>query len=135
MTFWWRAHVTNQKSCNCFSIITETSKFGRLEDSTHQVMWLFDTWSREKSKNFYLHFSNTHCSQTWQSRGLGWETTYSESRERLTRWLRGHYLFNVFKGSVAIILKILSLLSVVLRFLDGKIILILSYLTFRSSLP
>ena len=42
---------------------------------------------------------------------------------------------NIFKASVAIILKILSLLSVVLRFLDDKIILMLSYLTFRSSPP
>ena len=57
------------------------------------------------------------------------------SRERLNKWLRGHYLLNIFKASVAIILKILSLLSVVLRFLDDKIILILSYLTFRSSPP
>ena len=57
------------------------------------------------------------------------------SRERVSTWLRGHYLLNVFKASVAIILKILSLLSVVLRFLDDKIILMLSYLTFRSSPP
>ena len=42
---------------------------------------------------------------------------------------------NIFKASVAIILKILSLLSVALRFLDDKIILMLSYLTFRSSPP
>ena len=40
---------------------------------------------------------------------------------------------NIFKASVAIILKILRLLSVVLRFLDDKIILMLFYLTFRSS--
>ena len=57
------------------------------------------------------------------------------SREHVSTWLRGHYLLNVFKASVAIILKILSLLSVVLRFLDDKIILMLSYLTFRSSPP
>ena len=62
-------------------------------------------------------------------------TPSPKSRERLTKWLRGHYLLNVFKASVAIILKILSLLSVVLRFLDDKIILMLSYLTFRSSPP
>ena len=42
---------------------------------------------------------------------------------------------NIFKASVAIILKILRLLSVVLRFLDDKIILMLFYLTFRSSPP
>ena len=42
---------------------------------------------------------------------------------------------NIFKASVAIILKILSLLSVVLRFLDDKKILMLSYFTFRSSPP
>ena len=58
-----------------------------------------------------------------------------KSRERLTKWLRGHYLLNVFKASVAVILKILSLLSVLLRFLDDKIILVLPYLTFRSSPP
>ena len=62
-------------------------------------------------------------------------TPSPKSRERLTKWLRGHYLLNVFKASVAIILKILSLLSVLLRFLDDKIILILPYLTFRSSPP
>ena len=42
---------------------------------------------------------------------------------------------NIFKASVAIVLKILRLLSVVLRFLDDKIILMLFYLTFRSSPP
>ena len=42
---------------------------------------------------------------------------------------------NIFKASVAIILKILRLLSVVLCFLDDKIILMLFYLTFRSSPP
>ena len=42
---------------------------------------------------------------------------------------------NIFKAYVAIILKILRLLSVVLRFLDDKIILMLFYLTFRSSPP
>ena len=55
------------------------------------------------------------------------------SRQRLSKWLGGHYLLNVFIGSVGIILKILSLLSVVLLFLDDKIILILSYLTFKNS--
>ena len=55
------------------------------------------------------------------------------SRQRLSKWLSGHYLLNVFIGSVGIILKILSLLSVVLLFLDDKIILILSYLTFKNS--
>ena len=45
----------------------------------------------------------------------------------------GHYLLNVFKAYVPIILKTLSLLSVVELFLDGKMILILSYLTFRRS--
>ena len=92
------------------------------------------TRSCEKLKNFnYLHFNNTYGSQTWQSIGLGWETPSLKSRERLTKWLSGHYLLNVSKASVAIIFKILSLLSVVLRFLDDKIILILSYLTFRGS--
>ena len=57
------------------------------------------------------------------------------SRERVSTWLRGHYLLNVFKASVAIILKILSLLNVVLRFLDDKLILILSSLTLRRSPP
>ena len=54
------------------------------------------------------------------------------SRERLTKWLRGHCLLNIFKASVEIILKILSLLSVVLCFLDDKMILILSYLNFQK---
>ena len=91
--------------------------------------------SRKKLKNFHLHFNNIYGSQTWQSRGLGWGTTSSKSRERVTKWLRGHYLLNFFRVSVAIILKILSLLSLVLRFLGDKIILMLSYLTFRSSPP
>ena len=52
------------------------------------------------------------------------------SREHVSMWLCGHYLLNVFKESVAIILKILSLLNVVLRFLDDKLILMLSSLTF-----
>ena len=88
---------------------------------------------REKLKNFYLHFKNICGCQTWQSRGLGWGTP--KSCERVTKWLRGHYLLNVFKASIAVILKILTLLSVVLRFQDDKIILMLSYLTLRSSSP
>ena len=51
-----------------------------------------------------------------------------KSRKRWSKWSRGHYLLNVFKTSVAIILIILSLLSVVLRYPDDKIILILSHL-------
>ena len=47
------------------------------------------------------------------------------SCERLTKWLPGHYLLNAFKTPVAIILKILSLLIVVLLFLDDKTILML----------
>ena len=81
------------------------------------------TWSREELKIYQ------------QSRDLGWKTPSGTSRERLTKWLRGHYLLNVFKASVAIILKIWSLLSAVLHFLDDKIILILSHLSFRSSPP
>ena len=61
--------------------------------------------------------------------------TNPKLRKRLTKWLRGHYLLNVFEASVAMMLKILSLLNVVLRFLDDKIILMLSYLIFRSSPP
>ena len=91
--------------------------------------------SREKLKDFYLYFNNTYGSQTKQSRGLGWETPSLKLRERLTKWSHGHYLLNVFKTSAAIILIIYSLLSVVLHFLDEKIILILSYLTFRNSSP
>ena len=91
-------------------------------------------WSHEKLKNFYLHFNNIYGSQTWQSRGLRWRTPSPKSRERVTKRLCGH-LLNIFKAPAAIILKILGLLSVVLRFLDDKIILMLSYLTFRSSPP
>ena len=53
--------------------------------------------------------------------------TIPKLRKRLTNWLRGHYLLNVFEASVAIMFNILSLLSVVLRFPDDKIILMLSY--------
>ena len=62
-----------------------------------------------------MHINHTYGSQTWKSRGLGWETPSSKLHEHLTKWLRGHYLLNAFKASGAIILKILSLLSVVLR--------------------
>ena len=67
-------------------------------------------------ENFYLHFNNTYGSQTWQSRGLGQGATSPKSREHLTKWLHGHYLLNVFKTSVAVILTILSLLIAVLHF-------------------
>ena len=67
--------------------------------------------------------------------GLMWESPSPRSCERLTKWLRGYYLINNFKKSVAIILTILSVFRVVLRFLDDKIILKLSYLTFRSIPP
>ena len=93
------------------------------------------SWSREKWKNFSLHFNYIYGSQTWQNRSLGSGTPSPKSRERVTKWLRGHYLLNVFKVSVAINLKILSLFSAVLRFLDDKIILMLSHLTLRSSAP
>ena len=63
-----------------------------------------------------MHINNTYGSQTWKSRGLGWETPSPKSREHLTKWLCGHYLLNAFKASGAIILKTLSLLSVLLRF-------------------
>ena len=103
------------------------------EDPTRSCDHLI-AWSREKLKNFYLHFNNIYGSQTWQSRGLGCRTPSPKSREHVTKWLCGH-LLNIFKAPAAIILKILGLLSVVLRFLDDKIILMLSYLTFRSSPP
>ena len=103
------------------------------EDPTRSCDHLI-AWSREKLKNFYLHFNNIYGSQTWQSRGLRWRTPSPKSRERVTKRLCGH-LLNIFKAPAAIILKILGLLSVVLRFLDDKIILMLSYLTFRSSPP
>ena len=60
--------------------------------------------------------------KTWQSRDLGSETPSPKSCELLTKSSRGHYLLNDSKTSVAIILKILSLLSVVLRFLSDKIL-------------
>ena len=88
------------------------------------------TWSREKLKKFYLHFNITYCSQTWKNRELGWETPSFKSRKRLTKWSRGYYLLNDI-----IKLILLSLMSVVLHFLDDKIFLMLSYLTFRSSPP
>ena len=56
----------------------------------------------------------------WQTRSLGWEALSPKSCERLTKWSRGDYLLNVFNASVAIILKILSLFSVVLCFQDVK---------------
>ena len=107
------------------------SKFGRvltrglhkvMEDSTkscdHFITCI--SWSREKLENFYLHFNIIYCSQTWGTQSL-------KSRELLTKLLRGHYLLNIFKASVAIVLKILNLLSVLLCFLDVKIILMLLF--------
>ena len=61
--------------------------------------------------------------------------TIPKSSEYITKWLHDHYLLNVFKASVSIILQILSSLSVVLRSLDDGIILMLPYLTLRSSPP
>ena len=52
------------------------------------------------------------------------------SRKRLTKLSRGHHLLNVFATSVAVSLIILSLLRVVLRYLDDKINLMLYYLIF-----
>ena len=91
-------------------------------------------WSRKKSKNLnlYLHFNNTYDNQTGQDGDLWWETPSTKSRERLIKWSYGHYLLNVFKTSPVILLMILSLMSVVLRYLDDEIILILSYLIFQN---
>ena len=122
------------------------SKFGRvltgglhkvMEDSTKSCDYFITciAWSREKLENFYLHFNIIYCSQTWKSRYLGWGTLSPKSRKLLTKLLLDHYFLNIFKSYVAIVLKILNLLSVLLRFLDVKIILMLSYLTFRSIPP
>ena len=74
------------------------------------------------------------AAKTWQSRGLWWGTPSPKSCERVNKWLRGHYLLNVFKASVLAMLKISSLLlSVVLCFLNDKIILMVSYLTLSST--
>ena len=106
----------------------------RLEHSTKSCDNLI-TWSREKLKNIYLHFNNICGSQTWQSGGLWWGTPFPKPCERVAKWLRGHCMLNVFKAFVPIILKILSLLSLMLCFLDDEINLMLSYLTLRRSPP
>ena len=132
--------MKNEKPYNCLSTIPRASKFGRAltygwRAQPSKSCDCLITWSCEKLKNVYLYFNNIYDSQTWQSRGLGLETLSPKSRQRLTKWLCGHFLLNVFKASVAIILRTLGLLSAVIRFLDDKIILMLSYLTLRSSSP
>ena len=98
----------------------------KLEDPTHQVMWLFVHVVTWKIKNFYLHFNIYGC-QIWPSRGLGWETPFPKSREHLTKWLRGHYLLNDFKVSVPIILKILfwlllyNIIILINKFIDCSV--------------
>ena len=112
---WWCVQLANEKSYYCIFTILIASKSGwRLEDPTLQVTWSLITWSREKLKNLCLHFNNTYDGQTWQSDGLGWGTPSTKSQEGLIKWSYGHYLWNIFKWSVAILLIILSLLSVVL---------------------
>ena len=134
--FWYHGHVKNEKPCNCLSTIPRASKFGRVLawvwriQPSHVIIW--SCGHVKNLKNFYLHFNNIYCSQIWQSRGLGWGTSSPKLRKRLTKWLHDHCLLNVFKVSVAIILKILSLLSVVLRFIDNKMILMRFYLIFIS---
>ena len=131
--------MKNEKSYNCISTIPIASKSDREVTQSWRTQPaksrdLLIMWSRKKSKNLnlYLHFNNTYDNQTWQDGDLWWETPSTKSRERLIKWSYGHYLLNVFKTSPVILLMILSLMSVVLRYLDDEIILILSYLIFQN---
>ena len=51
--------------------------------------------------------------------------TIPKSRERVTKWLRGHYLLNVFEASACCCLENIKFIEC--SFLDEKIILMLSY--------
>ena len=131
--------MTNEKSYNCPSTIP-ASQFGRVltkgwsnqptKSCDHLIMW-----SPEKLKNLYLHFNNTYGRQNVAEQRLRVGTTIPQVMWTFNQVVSGHYLLSFFKASVAIILKILSLLSVVLRFLDDETTLMLSYLTCKSSPP
>ena len=164
--------MTNEKSYNCLSTIPPSLQIWQginlmLKDPTNQVMWSSDHVVTWKIKKLLSAFQEHRWQPNLAEQRLRLGTPCPKSCERLTKWLRGHYLlnvfkasvqwlrghyllnvfkasvqwlrghywFNVFKASVPIILKILSLLSVVLLFLDDKIILIRSYLTLRRSPP
>ena len=103
-----------------------------MEYLTCQVTDLLITWSHEKLKNLNLHFNNIYDSQTSLGDDSRRGTPSTKSRERLTKWSRGHYLLNAFRAFVVILLITLSLLSVVLRFLDDQTILILPYLMIQN---
>ena len=101
MTFWLRDNVANVKPYICFYPIPVATKLNRVVPCgggipTSKSRDLLVTWPRDK----------------WicQDGNLGWGTLFTISCGRLTKLPRGHYLLNVFKTSVAILLIILSLL-------------------------
>ena len=100
----------------------------------NQVMWSFDHVVTWKIKNLLSAFQQHLWQPNLAEQRLRVADTIPQVTWTCNQWLCGH-LLNIFKAPAAIILKILGLLSVVLRFLDDKIILMLSYLTFRSSPP
>ena len=102
---------------------------------TNQVMRSFDNVVTWKIKKLLSTFPQHLWQPNLAEQGFRVEDTIPNSGERVTKCLCGHYLLNLFKAFVAIILKILILLSAVFCFLDDKLILMLSYLTFRSSPP
>ena len=92
-------HVINEKTYICTSIISMTTKLGRVVTYGwkphllgHVTFWSRRHMANEK-KDLHWHFQNN----VWPSGHV-----------------HGHYLPNVFKISVAILLIMLSLLSVVL---------------------
>ena len=101
---------------------------------TNQVMRSFDSVVTWKIKKLLSTFPQHLWQPNLAEQGFRVEDTIPNSGERVTKCLCGHYLLNLFKAFVAI-LKILILLSAVFCFLDDKLILMLSYLTFRSSPP
>ena len=102
---------------------------------TNQVMRSFDNVVTWKIKKLLSTFPQHLWQPNLAEQGFRVEDTIPNSGERVTKCLCGHYLLNLFKAFVAIILKILILLSAVFCFLDDKLILMLSYLAFRSSPP
>ena len=118
----------------------QTCQSGNLQwrNPKFKVTWTFDHVTRDKWKNLYRHLHYIYDHQTWQSGNLRLEAPSIRSRDLLMtqahgKWKKrltlawifqnnvwpsghvyGHYLPDVFKISVAILLIVLSLLSVVL---------------------
>ena len=91
-----------------------------LVEPTHQVTRSFDhvvTWTIKKLISaFQQNLWHPDLAGMWlrhEDTSTTW-TPFTKPREPLTKWSRGHYLLNVFKTPVTILLIILNLLCIVL---------------------